>query len=112
MISSGCEYKLSVDTDPDHVESSDISILKVFILWMCSDYGKGFVEDMRKKQCCGSGSGSRRAKMAQKNRKELIKLIIRSAGCSLLRAGGLSCGSDVLYGGLGISKLQFLMKKR
>ncbi len=34
-----------------------------------------------------------------------------SAGCSLLRAEGFSCSLDVLYGGLGISKLQFLMQK-
>ncbi len=30
----------------------------------------------------------------------------------ILRAEGFSCGLDVLYGGLGISKLQFLIKKR
>jgi hypothetical protein len=35
-----------------------------------------------------SGSGSRRAKKAQKYRKQLIKVIFRSAGCSLLRAEG------------------------
>ncbi len=33
-----------------------------------------------------------------------------SAGCSLLRAEGFSCSLDVLYGGLGISKLQSLIK--
>jgi hypothetical protein len=32
-------------------------------------------------------------------------------GCSLLRAEGFSCCLGVLYGGLGISKLQFLIKK-
>jgi hypothetical protein len=32
-----------------------------------------------------------------------------SAGCSLLRAEGVYCTLDVLYGGLGISKLQFLI---
>ncbi len=32
-------------------------------------------------------------------------------GCSLLRAEGFSCSLGVLYGGLGISKLQFLIKK-
>ena len=31
--------------------------------------------------------------------------------CSLLRAEGLSCSLGVLYGGLGICKLQFLIKK-
>jgi hypothetical protein len=34
-----------------------------------------------------------------------------SYGCSLLRAEGFSCSLGVLYGGLGISKLQFLIKK-
>jgi hypothetical protein len=34
-----------------------------------------------------------------------------SIGCSLLRAEGFSCSLGVLYGGLGISKLQFLIKK-
>ncbi len=29
-----------------------------------------------------------------------------------MRAEGFSCSLDVLYGGLGISKLQFLIKKR
>jgi hypothetical protein len=31
-------------------------------------------------------------------------------GCSLLKAEGFSCSLGVLYGGLGISKLQFLIK--
>ncbi len=34
-----------------------------------------------------------------------------SAGCSLLRAEGFSCSLGVRYGGLGKSKLQFLIKK-
>jgi N-acetyl-anhydromuramyl-L-alanine amidase AmpD len=34
-----------------------------------------------------------------------------STGCSLLRAEGFSCSLGVIYGGLGISKLQFLIKK-
>jgi hypothetical protein len=34
-----------------------------------------------------------------------------STGCSLLRAEGFSCSLCVLYGDLGISKLQFLIKK-
>ncbi len=33
-----------------------------------------------------------------------------SAGCSLLRTEGFSCSLGVLYGGLGISKLQVLIK--
>jgi hypothetical protein len=51
-------------------------------------------------------SGSRWAKMTHKTRKK-----IRSAGCSLLRAEGFSRRMDVLYGGLGISKFQVLIKK-
>jgi hypothetical protein len=38
---------------------------------------------------------------------KLRKFMFWSAGCSLLRAEGFSCCMDVLYGGLGISKLQF-----
>jgi hypothetical protein len=34
-----------------------------------------------------------------------------TAGCSFLRAEGLSCSLCVLYGGLGITKLQFFIKK-
>jgi hypothetical protein len=34
-----------------------------------------------------------------------------STGCSLLMADGLSYSLGVLYGGLGINKLQFLIKK-
>ncbi len=48
-----------------------------------------------------SVSRSRRAKMTHK-----------SARCCLLRAEGFSCCLSVLYGGLGISKLPFLMKKK
>ncbi len=54
-----------------------------------------------------SGSGSRRAKIAHHNRKKLINLIFSSAGCSVLRDEGFHCSLDVLYGGLGIRKLQF-----
>ncbi len=67
-------------------------------------------------QCCGSGfscesgSGSRRAKMSHKNWKKLINLIFWIAWCSLLRAEGFSCSLGVLYGDLGISKLQFWSK--
>ncbi len=42
----------------------------------------------------------------------LIYLIFLSAGCSLLKDESFSCSLNVLYGGLGISKLQFLIKKR
>jgi hypothetical protein len=48
--------------------------------------------------------GYRRAKMTHKNR----KCHVLKSGCSLLRAEGFSVYSwDVLYGVLGISKLQF-----
>jgi hypothetical protein len=60
---------------------------------------------------CGSGSGSWRAKMTHKNRKKSRIFMFLKTGCSLLRAEGFSCSLGVLCGGLGISKLQFLIKK-
>jgi hypothetical protein len=36
---------------------------------------------------------------------KIRNFMFRSAGCSLFRAEGLLSGLDVLYGGLGISKL-------
>jgi hypothetical protein len=45
------------------------------------------------------------------NRKKLINLIFWSAGCSILRAEGFFCSLDVLCGGLGINKSQFLIKQ-
>ncbi len=60
----------------------------------------------------GSGAGSglaiqiQKGKNDRKNRKQLINFVFCSAGCSLLRAKGFSCGLGVLYEGLGISKLQ------
>ncbi len=57
------------------------------------------------------GSGSRRAKMAHKSRNFFYKFMFWSVGWPLLRAEGLFCNLDVLYGGLGIGKLQFLIKK-
>ncbi len=48
--------------------------------------------------------------MAHKNRKKGNKF--NFTGCSLLTAEGCSCSLDVLYGGQGISKLQFLINKR
>ncbi len=59
----------------------------------------------------GSGSGSSRAKMTYKNRKKYRIFMFWSTGCSLLRAEGFFCSLSVLYGGLGISKLQFLIMK-
>jgi hypothetical protein len=49
--------------------------------------------------------------MTHKNRKKSRILMFLSTGCSLLRAEGFSCSLGVLYKGLGISKLQFLIKK-
>ncbi len=43
--------------------------------------------------------------------KQLINFIFRSAGCSFWRAKGFSCSLDVLNEGLGIGKLQILIKK-
>jgi hypothetical protein len=50
--------------------------------------------------------------MSHKNRKKSRIFMFLSTGCSLLRAEGFSCSLGVLYGGLGISKLQFLIKKK
>jgi hypothetical protein len=49
--------------------------------------------------------------MTHKNIKKSRIFMLLSTGCSLLRAEGFSCSLGVLYGGLGISKLQFLIKK-
>jgi hypothetical protein len=49
--------------------------------------------------------------MTHKNIKNARIFIFLSTGCSLLRAEGFSCSLGVLYGGLRISKLQFLIKK-
>jgi hypothetical protein len=54
----------------------------------------------------------RRVKMAHKNWKKLRNFMFWSAECYLLRAEGFSCSLSVLYGGLGISKPQFLIKKQ
>ncbi len=49
--------------------------------------------------------------MTNKNRKKSRIFMFLSTGCSLLRDEGFSCSVGVLYGGLGIRKLQFLIKK-
>jgi hypothetical protein len=49
--------------------------------------------------------------MTHKYRKKSIIFMFLRTGCSLLRAEGFSCSLGVLYGGLGISKLQFLIQK-
>jgi hypothetical protein len=43
--------------------------------------------------------------MNHNNRKKLRNSHVLKSGCSFLRAEGFSCSSDVLYGGLGISKI-------
>ncbi len=58
----------------------------------------------------GSGSGSRRE--GQNEPQKWRKFKFWSARCSLLRDEDFSCSLDVvLYGGLEMSKLQFLIKK-
>ncbi len=47
-------------------------------------------------------SGSRRAKMTHKSRQKFVKVYV-------LRAEGFFYNLDILYGGLGIYKLQFLI---
>jgi len=61
----------------------------------------------------GSGSGSRRAKMTHKSRKKLFMFMFMfwSVGWPILRAEGFFYNLDILYKGLGIGKLQFLLKK-
>jgi hypothetical protein len=49
--------------------------------------------------------------MTHKNRKKSRIFMFLSTGYSTLRAEGFSCSLCVLYGGLGISKLQVLIKK-
>ncbi len=58
-----------------------------------------------------SQSGSRRAKKTHKHRRKLIKFMFWSAGCSLSRADGFSLSLDILYGGIGIRRLDFWSKK-
>jgi hypothetical protein len=51
--------------------------------------------------------------MTYKNRKnyEILCFEVLTAGCTLLRVEGFFCNLNVLYGGIGISKLQFFIKK-
>jgi hypothetical protein len=55
-------------------------------------------------------SGSRRAKMTHKKLKKIRKFHSLKCECSLLRAEGFFCSLDLLYGGLGIGKLKFLIQ--
>ncbi len=56
------------------------------------------------------GAESSRTTRTHKNRKKFRNFFFWSAGCSLLRGEGFWCCLDVLYGGLGISKLQLFIK--
>ncbi len=49
--------------------------------------------------------------MTHKAREKIINFSFGSAGGFLLMAEGFSCSLDVLYGGLGIYKLQFWIEK-
>ena len=73
--------------------------------------GQGFGSGSALIWVAKSGSGTRRAKMTHKNRKKYKIFMFWSAGCFLLRVEGFSCSLGVLYGGLWISKLQFLTKE-
>ncbi len=53
------------------------------------------------------GSGSRRAKIKMTHKSEQNS----SARCYIMRDEDFSCSLDVLYGGLGIGKLQFFYQK-
>jgi hypothetical protein len=61
-----------------------------------------------------SGSGSRRAKMTHKSRQYFVKVHVFKCwiGWPLLRTEGFFYNLDILYGGLGIGKLQFSIKKK
>ncbi len=58
----------------------------------------------------GSKSGSKRAKMTPKSRK-IKKFNVSKCLMFSFNAEGFSCSLDVLYRGLRISKLQFLISK-
>jgi hypothetical protein len=78
---------------------------------ICMDPHKFELLDPDPHSNSGSGSRSRRAKMTHKNRKKSRIFMFLSTKCSLLKAEGFSCSLGVLYGGLGISKLQILINK-
>ncbi len=58
-----------------------------------------------------SGSESRRAKMTHKRRNFFVKVHVLKCYKPLLRAEGFFCNLDILYGGLGIGKLQIDQKQ-
>ncbi len=62
----------------------------------------------------GSGSGSLfgiRIQEGKNDRQKEKKFMFWSVGWTLLWAAGFFCNLDILYGGLGLGKLQFLIKK-
>jgi hypothetical protein len=66
------------------------------------------------KQCYRQGFGSGSAyklRIRIQEGKNDPKKLKKGENFYLLRAEGFSCSLGVLYGGLGISKLQFLIKK-
>jgi hypothetical protein len=48
--------------------------------------------------------------MTHKSRKKFVEVHVLKCW-PLLRAEGFFCNLDILYGGLGIGKMQFLIKK-
>ncbi len=75
-------------------------------------FGEGFGSGSGFNRASGSGSGSRRAKMTHKSRIFFLKFMFWSVGWPLLWAAGFFCNLDILNGGLGIDKLQFLIIKK
>ncbi len=57
-----------------------------------------------------SESGSRRAKVTHKSRKKLVKVHVLK--CWMASYEGFFYNLDILYGGLGIGKLQFFEQKK
>jgi hypothetical protein len=47
--------------------------------------------------------------LTHKSREKILRVHVLSVGWPLLRAEGFFCNLDVLYVGLGIGKLQFLI---
>jgi hypothetical protein len=50
--------------------------------------------------------------MTHKSRKKFVKVHVLKCWMAVLRAEGVFYNLDILYGGLGIGKLQFLIKKK
>jgi hypothetical protein len=50
--------------------------------------------------------------MTHKSRKKFVKVHVLKCWMASLRADSFFCNLDILYGGLGIGKLQFLIKKK